>query len=109
VRRHEAGRCWRRRGWTVVERRLVEVVERVAIRVPADLVLLLPAGLPDPFTTADLASGLRRPPRVAQQVAYCLRGAGVIEVIGKRGRLVEYRLVAPRPAAVPAEPLPLGT
>ena len=34
-RRHDPGRCWRRRGWTVVERRLVEVVDRIIITQPA--------------------------------------------------------------------------
>jgi hypothetical protein len=92
-RRHESGRCWRRRGWTVVERRLVDVVDRTLIARPEDLSVLLPSGLPERFTTADLATGLARPPRTAQQVAYCLRRLGLIEVVGKRGRAVEYRLV----------------
>jgi hypothetical protein len=91
-RRHEPGRCWRRRGWTVVERRLVEVVDRVVFADPVDLARMLPHGLPELFTTADLASGLGRPPRVAQQVAYCLRRLGLIEAVGKRGHAVEYRI-----------------
>jgi hypothetical protein len=95
-RRHEAGRCWRRRGWTVAERRLVEVVDRAVFADPADLVRLLPRGLPEAFTTADLALGLGRPARTAQQVAYCLRRLGLIEATGKRGHAVEYRRAAGR-------------
>jgi hypothetical protein len=90
VRRREAGKCWRRRGWTIVERRLVDVVGRVAFSRPEDLTLLLPASLPDRFTTAELASALGRPKRVAQQMTYCLRTVGVIDVTGKRGQSVEY-------------------
>ena len=41
-------------------RRLVKVVATVPFRDVADLAALLPPGLPDPFTTADLAVGLWR-------------------------------------------------
>ena len=92
-RRPRAGRCWRRRGWTVVERRLVEVVDRVILAGPNDLACLLPGGLPEPFTTADLAQQLGRPLRMAQQMAYCLRRVGLIETVGKRGHAAEYRVV----------------
>lgn len=106
VRRHDPARCWRRRGWTVVERRLAEVVDRVTFAVPGDLVALLPPGIPEPFTTADLAMALGRPRRAGQQLAYCLRRAGVIEPSGLPGRAVAYRRVA-RPAPASLEPLPL--
>ncbi len=90
-RRHDPGRCWRRRGWTVVERRLVEVVDRIIITSGEDLACLLPDGLPDPFTSADLAVMLKLPRRTAQQMTYCLRGVGVITAVGKRGHATEYR------------------
>ena len=98
IRRHAPGRCWRRRGWTVVERRLLDVVDRVVLTRAADLGCLLPAGLSERFTTAELASGLGRPRRLAQQTAYCLRVAGLIEPVGKVGHAVAYRTVAERVA-----------
>ena len=91
VRRHEAGRAWRRNGWVVQERRLVEVVERVVVDSPAALAEMVPEGLPPEFTTADLAEALGRPRHLAQQMAYCLRGAGVIEAVGKQGNAVVHR------------------
>jgi hypothetical protein len=94
-RRHEPGRCWRRRGWTVVERRLVAVVDRMLIAGPDDLVRLLPEDLPGEFTTADLAQRLGRPRRTAQQLAYCLRKAGVVETTRKRGHAAAYRIALP--------------
>jgi len=94
LRRHDPVRCWRRRGWTVVERRLVEVIDRVTLTAAADLRVLLPADLPDRFTTADLAAQSPRSEAVARQLAYCLRKVGIIEATGKRGRAVEYRLAA---------------
>lgn len=86
---------WRRKGWTVEERRLIEVVGTLPLRGVADLAALLPPGLPERFTTAELATCLRRPRRAAQQMAYCLRLVGVIVAEGKRRRDVEYRLAGP--------------
>lgn len=90
-RRHDPNRAWRRKGWVVEERRLIEVVESMRFERSEELAGLLPPGLPDPFTTADLADGLGRPLRLAQQMAYCLRTTGVIVADGKRGRSVQYR------------------
>lgn len=92
VRVHAPGRARRRRGWMVVERRLVEVVGSTTFAGVDDLVSLLPDGLPDPFTTLDLAVRLGRPRRLAQQMTYCLREMGGIEATGKRGNAIEYRL-----------------
>jgi hypothetical protein len=99
-RRHEPGRCWRRRGWVTLERRLVSVLDRVVLSGPGDLARLLPADLPEPFTTSELALLLRRPRRVAQQLAYCLRRAGVLNELGKRGRAVEYQRAGAGPDPV---------
>ncbi len=90
--RPSPGRAWRRKGWEVVERRLNEVVESLAIKNTHDLAGLLPTELPEAFTTADLAEQLNRPRRVAQQMAYCLREAGVLIVVGKRGNNIEYQV-----------------
>ncbi len=91
-RRHTPDRSWRRNGWTIEERRLIEVVDTWLISNVTDLATLLPPELPKPFTTADLATKLGRPRRAAQQMAYCLRIAEVIVAVGKRGNAVEYQL-----------------
>ena len=91
-RRHTPNRAWRRKGWTVLERRLIDVVDTLMISGPEDLADLLPADLPDPFTTEDLATALGRTRRAAQQMAYCLRMAGAVSPVGKVGNAVEYRV-----------------
>jgi hypothetical protein len=96
VRRHEPGRAWRRKGWVVVERRLLDVIGRRLIREPRDLTTMLPHDLPPIFTTADLAKGLGVTRDLAQKMAYCLRRLDVIEATGKAGNALAYRL----PAAV---------
>ena len=91
-RRHTPNRSWRRKGWTVVERRLIEVVDTLLLSHIDDLVGLLPADLPETFTTADLAGQLGRSRRAAQQMAYCLRATGAIVPVGKDGNAAVYRV-----------------
>lgn len=91
-RRHVPGRAWRTGGWVVVERRLIKVLDSLLLNDREHLTGLVPLGLPDTFTTADLAEKIGRPRRHAQQMAYCLRKAGVFVAVGKRGNYVEYRV-----------------
>ena len=90
VRRFDGNKAWRRKGWVIEERRLLEVVDRLVVDSPEALGSLLPAGLPRDFTTADLAHALGRRRRLAQQMAYCLRQVGVIEMVGKVGNAVAF-------------------
>ena len=80
----------RRKGWVVVERRLLDVRETVTIRKMADLFALLAPELPEQFTTADLAAAMHRPRRLGQQAAYCLHACKVVEIVGKEGNAIVY-------------------
>src|SRR5262245_14796305 len=88
VRRHVLDGPWRRRGWRVLERRLVTVGDVLPIRGLADLAALLPGDLVEPFTSAELATSLGSSRRVGQQMTYCLRLNGAIEALGRRGNAV---------------------
>ena len=88
--RHHDPSAWRRRGWAVDERRLIDVAAHHRFERPADMFALLPAGLPEQFTTADLAEALGGSRRLAQRMAYCLRKMGCITQIGRRGRAKLY-------------------
>ena len=88
-RRHARGR-WRRGGWGTYDRRLLDVVDRVTLATPSALRRLLPEGLGEPFTTAELARALGQPRALAQKMAYCLRKMGAVEVTGKRGNALVY-------------------
>jgi hypothetical protein len=76
----------RRRTRDPGERRLVEVLDRVAFRTPQDVLAALPALPPEPFTTRELAVVLGCSTMLAQRTLYCLRAIGVVEAAGKRGR-----------------------
>lgn len=78
------------RQWRRLDRKLLDVVEIVRIDTPGDLLGLLPAGVPDQFTSADIAAASGRPKRLAMRTAYCLQRAGATECIGRLGRLHLY-------------------
>jgi hypothetical protein len=91
ARRYEGKRRWRRGGWAVETRRLLEVLDRRLFKEPADWRAFLPEGM-ESFTTSDLATAMGTDRRLAQQMAYCLRQGRVIELIGKAGRASLYRV-----------------
>jgi hypothetical protein len=90
LRAQGVARAYRRRGWAVVGRSLASVEDVVRLAGPADAARLLPAGLPEPFDTAELAAAAAMPRRLAQQMTYCLRAMGALEPIGKRGGAILY-------------------
>jgi len=83
---------WRRKRWSIHDRRLLEVVGSAVFDSPSDFLGLLPESLPDTFTTRDLAetSGLRI--NIAQKMIYSLRHMGVVEAVGKKGRASLYSI-----------------
>lgn len=90
VRRYDRRHGRRRRGWVMVERRLLGVLKRHVIATPSDLWSLISWELPEPFQTLQLARVLNRPRWFAQKVAYCLRESGASTVIGKVGNALVY-------------------
>ncbi len=88
--RDGSARAWRRKGWVVRERRLLEVVAKHVFETPGDLLDLYTGRLPEQFTTADLAHAAGRPRYVGQRMAYCLRAMDVITLAGKKGNALVY-------------------
>jgi hypothetical protein len=78
------------RAWWRLDRRLVDVVETRRVDTPADLLSLLPADLPEPFTTADIVAATGRSKRLAMRAVYCLERSGAIARLARRGRFVTY-------------------
>ena len=48
---------WRRKGWSVADRRLLHVVDQRLFNQPTDYLALIPAELPLPFTNQELVGG----------------------------------------------------
>lgn len=92
VRRYAGKRkSWRRRGWIIEGRRLVDVLDRRVFGKSADWLTFVPEGLQS-FTTKDLATIADTRRELAQKMAYCLRQARMIELVGKQGRANLYRV-----------------
>jgi hypothetical protein len=86
IRAYIGKRRWRNRGWAVKERRLLDVIESHTFKEPENLLELIPSGLPNRFTTQELAEVMGESRRFAQRVAYCARKMGTFQQIGKHGR-----------------------
>ncbi len=86
-------RRWRRPGDFQVEDQKLLGVKRVQrFRTAADLLELIPSGLPEPFHTGQLAGALGVERWVAQRIAYCLRHTGAVREVGKAGNARLYAL-----------------
>jgi len=90
LRHYDGVRGWRRRGWVIDEHRLVNVIERRILKGAEDIAALLPSGLPEAFTTTDVAAASGQARRLAQKMVYCLRKAGCIRPVDKRGNAILY-------------------
>ena len=83
---------WRRRPWITQERRLLQVMAQHRFVTPADLMGLLPVGLSEPFTTADLAKALAQPRPLAQKMVYCLAKLNLLQMVGKQRNAILYQI-----------------
>lgn len=88
---HGRRRRHRENDFIVEDQKLVRVVDEFALRTLADLRKFLPAGLPKPFHTGDLAKGLNVKRKIAQRIAYTMREMKAIKPVGKEGNAVLYR------------------
>jgi hypothetical protein len=82
---------WRRKGVSIVDHVLIDVLDRVLLRAPEDFRQMLPTSLSGTFTNRDLAIALGIQPRLAQKMTYCLRAMGIITLERKIGRTFQYR------------------
>ena len=85
------GKAFRRHGWVVSRRSLSRVADCIRIAGPEDAAALLPSALPESFDTAELAEAAAISRRLAQQMTYCLRAMGMLEIAGNRRRARVYR------------------
>ena len=88
--REEEIRCddgkgsWWRRGFSIKDRKLIEVVETVTFKDKQDFLRFLPGNLPHPFTNKILAKLLAAPVHDIRRMTYCFRKMGLIQQVGKK-------------------------
>ena len=93
VRRYTGKQFRRQNGWKTLEQRLIRIRRVITVQRPADLLDLIPERLPVEFTTADLEKAAQMPRWLAQKAAYCMKQAGAVRQIGKRGRFNLYKQI----------------
>ncbi len=74
---------WRRKGTSIRDRRLIEVVDRLFFEKKEDYLKLLPRDLAQPFTNRSLAVSMGLRISQARKVTYCLKKMGAIKEIGR--------------------------
>ena len=83
---------WRRKGWSISERNLINIFGSQTFYSPDDLLKLLPRSLPSPFTNRQLADRLKIRPHSAGKITYTLRKMKVLEQVGKHGNSYLYEI-----------------
>lgn len=95
-RRRDGKGSWRRKGTSILDKRLVKIIDRIIINNKYDLLKLISDKVKSPFTNKDLSKALEVPVYKARRVSYTLKKTGLIKSSGKRGREVLYSVNLPR-------------
>jgi len=91
-RRDDGQGSWRRRGVSIVGRKLESIAEVHRFMTGGDYLSILPEGLELEFTNRDLCNSAGWRYATAQPVTSALRKMGLIEISGKSGRETLYRV-----------------
>ena len=83
---------WKRKGWSIVDRRLVNLIDQKIFHGSMDYLTLIPKSLEFPFTNYELSKALQKSIRLARMMTYCLRKSNILKVIGKKGKAFLYDL-----------------
>lgn len=95
--RHDPKARRGRGGWRTVDKRIRRIDRWERFESGSDVLAMLPSGLPEVFTTADIASGGSIARGSAQKLAYVLRALDLITLIGADRGGYRYRLGAAQP------------
>jgi hypothetical protein len=82
-RKNDGMGSWRRKGWSVFDKKLLRVIGSKTFRNPIDFLHFIPTNLKTPFTNLELAKAIKKPLSLARKVSYCLRKMKMIKVVGK--------------------------
>ena len=77
---------WRRNGWSIKDRALVQVLDQKLFSTPKNFLSLLPDNIETPFTNNDLSSSLNISLKLARMMTYCLRKMNLMKIANKRNR-----------------------
>ncbi len=91
--RHADGRgSWRRRGQSLHDRKLLQVLETVTFEKKEDFLSFLPDGLEQPFSNQSLTERMGGSIHATRKMTYCLKKMGVIQEVGKNRNQLLFRI-----------------
>ena len=96
---HGRRRRRRARDHQTEDQKLIEVRQVHRFQTASDLRRLIPRKLPSPFHTLHLAEALNIERWLAQKIAYCLRNAGTVTLVGKQANSLLYEFTDGKNAA----------
>lgn len=90
IRRKDGNGSWRRRGWSIIDHRLLDIVDQRIFKNPSDFLGFIPQTLTEPFTTAEFSEVACCSRRLASKAMYCMKKMGSLKVVGKRRNAFLY-------------------
>lgn len=83
---------WRRKGISIADRKLVDVIDIYHFQSKEDFLSLLPKNLTSPFTNKELGKALNISTPKATKITYTLKHMGAIKEAGKVGRQLIFEI-----------------
>ena len=92
IRIHDGRGSWRRRGISIHDRSLVDIIDTREFVSIDDYRSLLPEGLPSRFTNRELSEIMGVPRSRVSRLTYCFKHLEILKVCGKEGRAQVFSL-----------------
>jgi len=86
IRLNDGRGSWRRKGTSIIDRKLLAVVDHFALDFPDDFRSLLEVYPGQEFTSRDVAGQRNIPASLARKMIYCMVKTGAVAQVGRRGR-----------------------
>lgn len=93
IRCDDGNGSYHRKGVSLVDRELLSVESALNFKIPSDFKKLLPLPLPSQFTNIDFKKYYKLNYSTTSKTTYCLRKLGLIEIAGKKGRSLHFKVV----------------
>jgi len=84
---------WRRKGWSIQNKKLIKVHEIIKFNAQHDYLDLLPESIPKSFTNKELSLAARISMRLTQKMTFCLRKMALIEIVEKKGNAFVFQII----------------
>ena len=83
---------WRRKGISILDRQLLDIIKRIKFNHVQDYIMLLPNNVPSSFTNMDLSRIMSKPLKKVQKLTYSLKQMSLLRVIGKQGNAQVFKI-----------------